>query len=179
MPQFPIEQLPLLELVEEWAGVPEAPLYQVSTHGRVRRGPYDVATWPNAKGYRLVSLEIAGHTLPQLRYVHRLVLSAFKGPAAGRLANHLSGRKAENTLDNLEWATPAENVRHAVRTGLIRPRAPRITCQYGHPLDQPYTQRDRQGQVRQWMRCARCRRARAQHRRAELSGLRSLLSPLE
>lgn len=171
----PIEQLPLLELVEQWAAVPEAPGYEVSTHGRVRRGAYDVATWPNAKGYRLVSLELAGHTAPQLRYVHRLVLSAFKGPAAGRLANHLSGRKAENTVDNLEWATPAENVQHAVRTGLIRPRA-HITCRFGHPLDQLYRQRDRQGQLRQWKRCARCRRARAQQRRAELSGLRSLLT---
>lgn len=178
MSEVPVEQIPLFELVEQWAGVPEAPAYEVSTHGRVRRGPHAVASWPNAKGYRLVSLEIPDHTLPQLRYVHRLVLSAFKGPAVRLLANHDNGRKGDNRLDNLEWTTPAGNVKHAYATGLIRPRPPRGTCRFGHPLDQAYTQRDRRGQLRQWIRCARCRRARAQQRRAELDGLRSLLTSL-
>lgn len=175
MQPVPLEQLPLLELVEQWATVPEAPAYAVSSWGRVRRDDYEVASWPNAKGYALVSLEIDGH--PRLRYVHRLVLAAFKGAAAGRITNHDNGRKGDNHLDNLEWTTHAANTAHAWATGLIdRPRHDH--CVFGHPLDQPYAQRDRTGRMRQWRRCGRCRRVRFRQRRAELSGLRSLLALL-
>src|SRR4051812_15682930 len=55
----------LLEL-EFWAPVAEAPTYDISTCGRVRRGDQLIECWPNKKGYHLVSLEIAGRD--QLRY---------------------------------------------------------------------------------------------------------------
>ena len=32
--------------------------------------------------------------------------------------NHLDGDKSHNGADNLEWTTPAENMRHAVLSGL-------------------------------------------------------------
>lgn len=106
-------RLPLVD-EERWAPIPEAPDYDVSTWGRVRRGPFDVASWPNKKGYHLVNLEIAG--APQLRYVHRLVLSAFRGtPAPGLQGNHEDGRRGHNDLENLTWTTPAENMAHARR----------------------------------------------------------------
>lgn len=175
MQPLPVEQLALLEVVEQWRPLPEAPVYQVSSHGRIRRGEHEVASWPNAKGYRLVNLEIAGS--PKLRYVHRLVLSAFTGPANGRLANHLSGRKAENTVDNLEWTTPKGNTAHARALGLIPPPqpSPRDTCRFGHPRDQRYHQRGRP-----YSRCSRCRRAAySRQKSVRLGQTRSLLTLLE
>lgn len=180
MQPVPIEQLALLELVEEWRPLPEAPAYEVSSHGRVRRvmvdAPdtyHDVASWPNAKGYHVVSLEIAG--VPKLRYVHRLVLAAFKGPAGSRIVNHLSGRKGENTVENLEWTTPKGNTAHARAAGLMpsRHRTPDI-CRFGHPRAQLYSQR-RRG----YHRCATCRRVAYRRNVALKTGLRSLLALLD
>jgi HNH endonuclease len=93
----------------------------VSSCGRVRRGAFEVASWPNAKGYHLVSLELPGRDRPVLRYVHRLVLTAFRGrPAAHLQGHHGDGAKGHNTLDNLAWVTPAGNVAFAVRLRLER-----------------------------------------------------------
>lgn len=107
---------------EVWSPILEAPRYDVSTWGRVRRvmvdAPdtyHDVPSWPNAKGYHLVSIELPSGK-PALRYVHRLVLTAFRGRDRRRqLANHDDGRKHHNALDNLAWSTPSENVLHGRR----------------------------------------------------------------
>jgi HNH endonuclease len=164
---------------EQWAPIQEAPLYEVSTWGRVRRGPYDVATWENHKGYVCVSIEVTGRAVPVVRSVHRLALIAFKGPApAGFEGNHGDGDKTNNAITNLEWTTPAGNREHARRLGLVPARRARRRehCRFGHPLDQTYRQRDRSGMVRSWKRCSRCRRV--QYRRARQSGCGSLLELL-
>lgn len=43
-------------------------------------------------------------------YVHKVVMEAFVGrrPAGSQVA-HANGNKQDNRLDNLRWATPAEN----------------------------------------------------------------------
>lgn len=105
--------------MEQWAAIAESPAYEVSSWGRVRRGEFEVASWPNAKGYHLVNLEIDGR--PRLRYVHRLVLTAFRGRDVRRpLANHDDGQKGRNVLENLAWTTPSANVLHGRRVRLER-----------------------------------------------------------
>jgi hypothetical protein len=160
LPPLPLE-------LEFWAPIAEAPTYDVSTWGRVRCGDQLIDSWPNKKGYRLVSLAIGGRDY--LRYVHRLVLMAFVGAGAGRLANHGDGRKDNNCLGNLCWTTPSGNMQHAWATGLMpRTRAPRATCRYGHPRI-PTSHTD-EGRAPRW-HCARCRRAAARRRWAARAGL--------
>jgi hypothetical protein len=157
-------------MLELWAPVPEAPDYEVSTWGRLRRADAPVVSWPNKYGYELVSLDVDGRCV--LRYVHRLVLAAFVEPPAGRQANHDDGDKGHNALENLAWTTPAGNIAHAWRRGLMpRSRTRKAVCRYGHPLDQAYHQRDRHGRMRTWYRCARCRRVRYRRARAAAAGL--------
>lgn len=51
---------------------------------------------------------------------HRLVLSAF-APIENMEqydVNHKNGNKLDNRLDNLEWSTRSENVKHSYRNGL-------------------------------------------------------------
>lgn len=111
--------------VERWAPIAEAPVYEVSTHGRVRRGAFLVESWPNKKGYHQVNLEFPGAT-PTLRALAPMVLRTFTGPRPSRrhLCNHKDGNKDNNRSANLEWVTPSESVAHAWATGLI-PRARR------------------------------------------------------
>ena len=47
--------------------------------------------------------------------IHRAVLLAWVGPCPeGYEADHLNGITTDNRIENLEWVTPAENVRRAV-----------------------------------------------------------------
>ncbi|OUM00557.1 hypothetical protein A8M77_21050 [Variovorax sp. JS1663] len=55
--------------------------------------------------------------------VHRLVAEVHCGNPHGLPeVNHRDGVKAHNAASNLEWVTRAENIQHAVRTGLHRAR---------------------------------------------------------
>jgi len=53
------------------------------------------------------------------RSMHRLLMETFvPNPFKKAHVNHKDGNKANNTIGNLEWATPKENAQHAVAGGL-------------------------------------------------------------
>lgn len=52
-------------------------------------------------------------------YLHRIVCELFVANRPGLLeVNHKDGIKSNNHFSNLEWVTHADNLRHAVDTGL-------------------------------------------------------------
>lgn len=54
--------------------------------------------------------------------IHILVLEAFIEPRPNNLvANHKDGIKENNSINNLEWVTYSENLKHAFETGLRHP----------------------------------------------------------
>lgn len=109
---------------EVWRDVPGyGGWYIVSNRGRVWafKSSRLLSQADNGWGYLYVGL-YHGNRRDQrkLRTVHRLVAETFLGPCPhGSQVNHKDGDKTNNTLDNLEYMTPAENVGHAINTGLF------------------------------------------------------------
>jgi predicted DNA-binding protein YlxM (UPF0122 family) len=98
-------------------------LYQVSNHGRIRsfkqytEGRLLVQI-PDRYGYMYLTLNDSNHVQKAFK-VHRLVAGAFiPNPDKLPQVNHINGVKTDNRVENLEWCTLSNNVKHALRIGL-------------------------------------------------------------
>lgn len=75
----------------------------------------------NRRGYCLVDINVDGKRYT--RQLHRLVALTFiDNPNSLETVNHKDGNKENNAVSNLEWMTVLDNVRHAWKTGLAKPR---------------------------------------------------------
>ena len=70
-------------------------------------------------GYKVVNLQ------GKIFYIHRLVANAFI-PNKNNLpqVNHIDGNKLNNRIDNLEWVTASQNIKHAYKVNLMFPHQP-------------------------------------------------------
>lgn len=99
--------------------------YQISNRGNARSLKNNHGTSrikmrvpvPCKKGY-LYLLRSVGGVASRDSY-HRLVAKHFiPNPEDKQTVNHIDGNKANNDVNNLEWATLGENLTHAYATGL-------------------------------------------------------------
>lgn len=130
--------------IEIWKDIFEFDgLYQVSTHGRVKRLQKtvkrgrgigasvilpDMILSPrnSSKGYLRVTLHKGGKM--KTFNIHRLVAETFiPNPDKKFTVNHKDGNKHNNLKSNLEWNTSKENIEHSILNDL---RGDTGACEY-------------------------------------------------
>ena len=115
-------------IMENWKTIPGFEDYSVSDQGRVRRDTDYNSTKSgkilkpqlNKSGYQQITLNLNKKRVTSR--LHKLVALAFLPISDETLQiNHKNGIKLDNRLENLEWCTGSENVKHAMNIGLIEP----------------------------------------------------------
>lgn len=105
--------------------------YQVSSTGqvlsrslggwKVRQKPKLLKPNKNASGYFAYKLSKGSNSKPWNVLAHRLVaLNFLDNPNSLPQVNHKNGNKTDNRVENLEWVTRLENMRHSWANGFHR-----------------------------------------------------------
>lgn len=97
--------------------------YYVSSHGRVKSLKFgkERILKPSLSGNRYLSVDLWYlNKKRKVQNIHRLVALTFiPNPDNKPEVNHIDGNKLNNHIDNLEWVTRRENVKHAWDNGLF------------------------------------------------------------
>ena len=94
----------------EWKQIDGYENYSVSINGEVRNDKFDriMKQTLDNKGYYVMNLCKNGK--PKLHLVHRLIALAFIPLEPGKdFVDHHDGERANNSVENLRWATQQEN----------------------------------------------------------------------
>ena len=111
-------------MTEIWKQIDGFKDYQVSNFGNVKSSKKNreriLKPFKDKRGYSCVRLY--ENKERKHFFVHRLVASMFIcNPDNKTQVNHIDGNKNNNRLDNLEWVTNDENMRHSWDIGLRKP----------------------------------------------------------
>ena len=115
--------------------------YEVSDQGNVRSlvrpgEPRPLRPFPHPRsGHLMIGVCHEAGERKRNRYVHRMLLEAFVGPAPdGYESCHRDGEPSNNTLGNLYWGTKSDNRRDSVKHG-THVQAKKTHCPRGHEYD--------------------------------------------
>ena len=120
----------------KWKQIPQVGgNYECNTNGEIRRvlgtvkfgkqtrkvGGNVLKPKTKKNGYLEVNLTVSNTS--KSFYVHRLIAAAWLDMTTNNLqVNHKDGDKSNNTIRNLEVVTQSQNMVHAYKLGLIKPR---------------------------------------------------------
>jgi hypothetical protein len=110
----------------EWKPISSSDGYEVSSDGQIRSyfvmgsrskrraTPTLLKQRFASNGYAIIDLKRLNRSKSSY-LVHRLVAEAFlDNPNGLPHVNHRNGNKLDNSVSNLEWCTPLDNVRHQI-----------------------------------------------------------------
>lgn len=126
--------------MEKWKDIPGYKgIYQASNEGRIRSTPgkttetqrHGVRHWQTRilkqKGNRKYGMRVSlwKYGKPNDVLVARIVAMTWvEGYKEGLTVNHKDGNRLNNNIENLEWLTLADNIRHGFETGLYPTQMP-------------------------------------------------------
>jgi len=111
--------------MKTWKKIPDYRLYEASTDGELK-----TFNWKNTGLERIIkpALDNCGYLRTMLKddsgntrtiKVHRIIAKTFiPNPNNKPQVNHINGVKYDNRVDNLEWCTASENLKHSYKIGL-------------------------------------------------------------
>lgn len=118
----------ILKDIEDFEG-----LYKVSNLGRIysiRNNKFLKAT-PNSLHTNRLYIKLYKDKKQYTFILARLVAKAFiPNPQHLTTVNHKDGNPLNNRIENLEWLSNADNIRHAYKTGLQKSGHRRSTAKY-------------------------------------------------
>ena len=102
---------------EQWAAIPFAPGYLVSTEGRIQNSRGWILRPFMGRGYLVQTFSIGGVNIK--KSVHTIVCAVFNGPQPEGKPHcaHGDGDRMNNRPENLRWATAQENAADGLRLG--------------------------------------------------------------
>lgn len=107
--------------LEQFRPIQDFPDYEIGDHGTVRSMKYGKVrvTKPGVASHGYLNVSLCKNGQVKNMTVHRLVAIAFiPNPENKHEVNHLNG-KTDNRVCSLEWCNPDENIKHAIKTGLL------------------------------------------------------------
>lgn len=153
------------EGMETWKPVKGAEgRYEVSDLGNVKSlvapgGERVLKPYPHVKsGHRMLALSVRRGEV-KMKYVHLLVLEAFRGDAPkGMEGCHSDGNPGNNALANLRWDTRSNNNKDAIRHGTHH-WAKKTHCPRGHEYDRVRYRRSGPKAGQSFRACSTCENA--------------------
>ena len=93
-------------------------LYSITTDGQIYSVRANRFLKPQMDKYGYLTTGLSKDGKRKFFLVHRLVATTYL-PNIDNLpeVNHIDGDKANNKLENLEWCTPSDNLKHAFASG--------------------------------------------------------------
>ena len=117
--------------MEEWKAIKEYPDYMASNTGKIKslKRKNEIilkpATTRKGKGYYMIIL--CKHGGIKYFLIHRLIAECFiPNPENKPQVNHIDGNKKNNFVENLEWCTSSENIKHTYDILHRKPNSPNI-----------------------------------------------------
>ena len=101
--------------MEEWRIVKGFERYEVSNLGNVRNSKTKKIKKSNLNSQGYLQTQLSNKCIRKNFRINRLVAITFlPNPNNYTQVNHKDGNKLNNSVDNLEWCSPKDNIKHSI-----------------------------------------------------------------